>query len=209
MSDILQPVPWLPFVATEYIKSLKLESIFEWGSGGSTLFFIALEVNHLVSIEHDQEWYNKVKQQRLSTTKLFSTIEYQIVDHYHIPYQQGELGPDKANPHHYKSGSTELGPVNFKKYVSAIDQYGKFDLILIDGMARASCLYHAVNHVKEGGCIVLDNVGDRPYYLEKTEHLFGNYEDGWERILFTGYGPILDYQWSTLILKNTRKKSYE
>lgn len=194
-------IPWLPYLATEYIKRLNPYRIFEWGSGGSTLFFAdVLHSDSVVSVEHDKEWYDKV----------LPLIPYYNRDNYHlIPYESPELGPDKANPMHYKSGSTELGPVNFKKYASVIDQYGKFDLILIDGMARASCLYHAISHVKPGGCIVLDNVGDRPYYLEQTDYLFGNYEDGWERIVFSGYGPILDYQWSTLILKNTRKSDYE
>lgn len=192
------PEPWLPYLATEYIRNLKPQSVFEWGSGGSTLFFAELGVDTLVSIEHNQEWWERIR------GDLWGHYEYHL-----IPYEAGEIGPDKANPSHYKSGSTELGPVNFKKYASAIDRYGKFDLILIDGMARASCLYHAISHAKDGGCIVLDNVGDRPYYLEQTDYLFGNYEDGWERIEFTGYGPILDYQWSTLILKNTRKSDYD
>jgi hypothetical protein len=204
--------PWLPYLATEYIRefltSTRLlfrsepRSVFEWGSGGSTIFFERLGIPYLVSIEHDPEWYGQIGQHLKA-----HNIEHP--DYHLIPYEAGEIGSDKANPAHYKSGSTELGPVNFKKYVSAIDQYGKFDLILIDGMARASCLYHAISHVNAGGCIVLDNVGDRPYYLEQTDRLFGNYENGWERIVFTGYGPILDYQWSTLILKNIRKSDYE
>jgi len=200
----MDKIPWLPYLATEYIRNLKPKSVFEWGSGGSTLFFAEMSpLVELVSIEHSGEWYDKVDKQLRMMKRLFS-VRYQL-----IPCEADEIGPDKANPAHYKSGSTELGPVNFQKYASIIDQYGKFDLILIDGMARASCLYHAISHVKPGGCIVLDNVGDRPYYLEQTDYLFGNYENGWERILFSGYGPILDYQWSTLILKNTRKSDYE
>ncbi len=199
--DKILPIPWLPYLATEYIRKLNPDFVFEWGSGGSSLFFTdELHVDTLVSVEHDAVWWEKVH----------PLIPY-YHDHLLIPYEIPELGSDPANPMHYKSASTELGPVNFKKYASAIDWcgYGPFDLILIDGMARASCLYHAISHVKPGGCIVLDNVGDRPYYLAQTDYLFGNYESGWERIVFSGYGPILDYQWSTLILKNTKKADYE
>lgn len=213
MSD-LQAIPWLPYLAIDYIHSFLTSSnllnkwpdprsVFEWGSGGSTIFFQEMRIPDLVSIEHDKEWYDRVDKRLRMSKGLFSA------KYHFIPYETPEIGPDKANPAHYKSGSTELGLVNFKKYASVIDQYGKFDLILIDGMARASCLYHAISHVKEGGCIVLDNVGDRSYYLAQTDYLFGNYENGWERIVFTGYGPILDYQWSTLILKNTQKSDYE
>ena len=96
--------------------------------------------------------------------------------------------------------------MSFKRYATLIDRLNnnKFDLILIDGMARASCLYHAASHVAEGGCIVLDNA-ERDYYMQNVNFLF----EGWERILFEGYGPQLDYQWKTLVLVNKRKSSYE
>ena len=194
--------PWLPYLATEYIRRLKPQRVFEWGSGKSTLFFIKLpSVGQLVSIEHDPTWYNVISSK--SERRSPDWYGYKL-----IPSESGEIGPDKSNPAHYKSGSTELGPVNFKTYASAIDDYGLFDLILIDGMARASCISHAFSHVVQGGCIVIDNT-DREYYLEKIGHLFGNWESGWERIEFTGYGPILDYQWKTLFLINRRKGDYE
>ena len=192
--------PWLPYLVTDYIKRLKPQSIFEWGSGESTLFFLDLKVDKVVSIEHNHNWYEK----------LWNKLSIRQKDNLRfISFDQGSIGPDKANPTHYKSGSTELGEVNFKRYASAIDIYGLFDLILIDGMARASCLHHAFNHVAPGGCIVLDNTGDRPYYLEQTAHLFGNYESGWERIDFMGYGPILAYKWQTTIFINRTKADYE
>jgi len=197
--------PWLPYLVTDYIKQLKPQRVFEWGSGESTLFFASMGV-YLASVEHDENWYNDVK----------AVLPIQYHTGYHlVPYEQDSLGSDKANPSHYKSGSTQLGDVNFKRYAGYIDKYnfvpghGKFDLILIDGMARASCLAHAISHVAEGGCIVLDNTGDRPYYLEQTAHLFGNYESGWERVTFMGYGPILDYKWETTIFINKRKRDYE
>ncbi len=188
--------PWLPYLVTDYIRQLKPQRVFEWGSGESTLFFTGLGVEYIISVEHDKEWYDNI----MARTQCL--IEW-------IPFEQGLIGPDKANPAHYKSGSTNLGDVNFKKYASAIDNYGKFDLILIDGMARASCLAHAYNHVADGGCIVLDNTGDRPYYLKQTVRLFGNYEKGWERVTFMGYGPILDYKWETTIFIKRTKQDYE
>lgn len=191
--------PWLPYQATRYIESLKPKKVFEWGSGGSTLFWTQLGCSFLVSIEHDQGWYDKIKPQLP-----------EWVDYKHIPFEEGEICNDKSDPCCYKSGSTELGQVNFKKYASAIDEYGSFDLVLIDGMARTSCLVHAHSHVRPGGVIVLDNTGDRPYYLEKTEdRLFGNWETGWEKIKFFGYGPILDYKWECSIFINSRKNDYK
>lgn len=188
--------PWLPYLVTEYIKNYRPESIFEWGSGGSTLFWLESKyTTALVSIEHNREWYQKIK------PALPEWVDYRL-----IPYEPGEICGDKSDPGCYKSGSTQFGPVNFKKYASVIDGYGLFDLILIDGMARASCLVHAIPHVTPGGCIVLDNTGDRPYYLEKTGHLFGDYESGWESIKFMGYGPILEYKWETTVFINRQER---
>lgn len=198
--------PWLPYLVTDYIRRLKPKSIFEWGSGESTLFFFDLftqrAVQNFVTIEHSREWFDL-------TNKALSDRNIIHLGYKLIPYAPGEIGPDKADPAHYKSGSTELGAVNFRQYATAIDSYGLFDLILIDGMARVSCITHAFDHVAPGGCIVIDNTGDRPYYLEQTAHLFGNYEAGWERVDFMGYGPILAYKWQTTIFINKGKADYE
>lgn len=193
--------PWLPYLATEYIKRLKPKTVFEWGSGGSTLFFLKHGAK-LTTIEHDKEWYEKTNLFLYKHGKSHKDFQF-------IPSEQVGIGPDKANPLHYKSGSTQLGNINFKRYASAIDDYDLFDLILIDGMARASCINHAFSHVAPGGCMVIDNTGDRPYYLEQTAQLFGNYEAGWERIDFFGYGPILDYKWQTTFFINRVKADYE
>lgn len=188
--------PWLPYLVTDYIKRLKPGRVFEWGSGESTIFFYDIGAQHLVSVEHSKEWFD-------DTNKKLSVAH---VGYNLIPYEDGTIGSNPANPVHYKSASTELGEVNFKRYATLVDRMidSKYDLILIDGMARASCLYHAASHVAEGGCIVLDNA-ERDYYMQNVAFLF----EGWERILFEGYGPQLDYQWKTLVLVNKRKRHYE
>lgn len=189
--------PWLPYLATEYIKRLQPHRVFEWGSGESTNFFMDLPgIRHLISIEHDSNWF----------------VDRSIppfVRCYLIPPEPGWLGDNPGNPDHYRTGSTNFGPVNFKKYASAIDERGLFDLILIDGMARASCIKHAFSHVAPRGCMVIDNTGDRPYYLEQTAQLFGNYDAGWERVDFMGYGPTLAYKWQTTFFINRTKVDYE
>lgn len=190
--------PWLPYLATEYIKQFKPGRVFEWGSGESTLFFAEMDTKYLISVEHNAEWWDEVGRK---------LDEYNLhLSYHHVGYESGTIGSNPANPIHYKSASTELGEINFKRYASFIDEFegSKFDLILIDGMARASCLYHAASHVAEGGCIILDNA-ERDYYMQNVAFLF----EGWERILFEGYGPQLDYQWKTLVLINKRKSNYE
>lgn len=202
--------PWLPYLVTDYIEHMydvllpkRKWDVFEWGCGASTLFFSIDLGAKVISVEHNQEWFSKIDiELRSYNGPKHCQINF-------IPPEPGSLGSDPGNPEHYKSASTELGEVNFKNYVSAIDEYGDFDLILIDGMARASCLAHAFSHVKPDGCIVLDNTGDRPYYLAQAGHLFGNWESGWEKLTFMGYGPILAYKWETTIFINRGKGFYE
>lgn len=57
-----EPIPWFTYPAIEYLKQLDLseKSVFEYGSGNSTLFW-AKRCKNLVSIEDDQDWYNKIK----------------------------------------------------------------------------------------------------------------------------------------------------
>lgn len=54
-------LPWLPFRAIAWLEQvLKPDMhLFEWGSGGSTIFF-SRRVGQLVSVEHDSFWYAAV-----------------------------------------------------------------------------------------------------------------------------------------------------
>lgn len=208
--------PWLPYQVTRFIDALHPATVFEWGSGGSTLHFTRMPcVRQVVTVEHEPVWFEAVcrvlsqepwgLQGGSYLREMFSrkglSVEYRC-----IPPEPGDVGPDKANPDHYKSGSTELGPCNFREYAEAIDEQGEFDLILVDGMARASCLKHAVSHVRLGGVLVLDNTDEnREYYLRDTLGYFAN----WERVDFFGYGPILTYPWRCTAFVNKQKADYE
>jgi predicted O-methyltransferase YrrM len=50
-------------------------------------------------------------------------------------------------------------------YVSMIDNYPAFDVVCIDGRHRADCIAHAVERVKVGGYLVLDN-SERAQYQD-------------------------------------------
>ena len=172
-----ESVPWIPHLAREYLEGLILPRwrCFEWGSGGSTLW-LGRRVQHLISVEHDPEWALKCQIARPNARYLL------------IPPEPTEIGPDKAVPTHYRAGP--IGNMNFEKYATAIIGQGPFDLVMVDGRARASCLIHAVPEVKPGGWLVLDNA-ERGYYLEHTAHLVKD----WERVWFKGHGPRLDWPW--------------
>ena len=58
----LEPLPWLTYSFIDFIiERLRNEfKIFEFGSGNSTLFF-AKNAMEVTSVEHNIEWYNKLK----------------------------------------------------------------------------------------------------------------------------------------------------
>lgn len=157
----MKPIPWLTFGAINLLNAIELESknIFEWGSGGSTLYWLKRGAN-VVSIEHDQEWYNKVKSNLITNEK----IDYQLIK---PEYNEFSKSIDYSHPDNYIS--SESPEYNFNKYVSYIDKFEDeyFDVILIDGRARPSCIKHAVDKLKCDGILIIDN-SDRDYYFTNT-----------------------------------------
>jgi len=72
-----EPLPWVTYSFIDFIKPRlhKNLSIFEFGSGSSTLFY-AKYVKRVVSVEHDEAWYNKiVKNKAKNAEMIFSKLE--------------------------------------------------------------------------------------------------------------------------------------
>lgn len=69
------PIPWYTYPAIEYIKQLDLsdKSVFEYGSGNSTLFW-AQRCQKVVSIEDSELWYQKVRK------ALPQNVDYSLVE---------------------------------------------------------------------------------------------------------------------------------
>jgi hypothetical protein len=148
-SPLADGVPWIPFRATEWLSSY-LQSdmtVFEYGSGGSTLFF-AERVQTLVSVEHDPQWHSKVAS-RLRERGV-NNVSYLLCE----PRKDGE--PILDGYRHDFPG------VSFADYVKSIDAYpdGSLDLVLVDGRARVACMARALPKIRPGGYLVLDNASD-------------------------------------------------
>jgi len=72
-----EPLPWVTYSFIDFIKTRlnKEMRIFEFGSGSSTLFY-AKRVKRVVSVEHDEAWYNKiVKSKPENAEMIFSKLE--------------------------------------------------------------------------------------------------------------------------------------
>ena len=183
-----QKQPWVVFDAIDFLNSLPLKDkrVFEYGSGGSTLFWL----NHgaeCVSIEHNQDWYKLM----LHHLKGMDRIDYRLVQ---MEPAEDKEARDISDPNLYLSEDALALGYNFRNYVCQIDPFPDnfFDIVLIDGRARPSCIMHSVTKVKVGGMLILDN-SERTYYFAETK----NYLEYFEKKEFFGVGPIGKYMWKT------------
>lgn len=180
-------VPWITFESEEYIKSIinKNSIVFEWGSGGSTIYF-SKKVKQIISIEHNKKWFDLV-QKKLDEINLkncdYTLIEPKIIDN---TFEIDDI---------FKSKDPDYLNVYFDEYCNAIKKYpdNYFDVILVDGRARNGCLSNSFNKLKKGGIIILDN-------SEREEYNFGkSFLDNFKEEKFYGPGPFNLSFWETTI----------
>jgi len=76
------PIPWFTYASIFFINQKlvgKSFSVFEFGSGNSTLFF-ASRVKNIVSIEYDESYFNKISEK--------------LLEHENVTYNLATLGKD-------------------------------------------------------------------------------------------------------------------
>ncbi|MCB0532786.1 MAG: hypothetical protein KDD14_11370 [Saprospiraceae bacterium] len=194
MSDEL---PWLNFPALEYLKkNLRPEfKVFEFGGGGSTLFFCK-NATETTTVEHDGYWFETLKK----------TIEGKGYRNWNGILVLPEILKDNHSrrpdqPDDYISSSAQYKNQSFEKYARTICQFqeGYFDLVLVDGRARPSCIKMALPHVKPGGLLVIDNT-DRSHYLSLVlDDINKSYENEFDLIAPVRYTP--DFTRTTVFIK--------
>jgi hypothetical protein len=113
--------------------------VFEWGSGGSTLWF-ADRGYRITAVESEQEWADRVHD------------ACPAADVRHIPGRT--TGSMRSEPLFRDHGSHY-----FDDYVHAIDQEpdDSIEVILIDGLCRSECAAASVRKVAPGGMVILDD----------------------------------------------------
>lgn len=175
--------PWLAFDAIDFLASfpLKGKQVFEYGSGGSTLYWCKRGA-HVTSVEHDESWYCKVREEHFNA----ASLDYRLI----LPQLTEDENLDYADPDAYASADEAFAKYSFQRYCSQIDEFPDqfFDLVLVDGRARPACIKHAAQKVKVGGILVLDN-SDRDYYLQRTAAFLA----GYERKTFAGVTPAVTW----------------
>lgn len=152
-------LPWITLPSITYTKRFlkKDMRVFEYGCGGSTLFF-ADRVNEVVSVEHNQEWYVKIKK----------VLEENKADHVRLMHIEPVMQENEVDL--YFSGNDDYTGLSFRNYVNVISEYPDkyFDLILIDGRARTACFMKSIAKLKDNGIIVWDNSERERYRTDET-----------------------------------------
>ena len=152
LADLLPyDVPWWTFKASDEVAGF-LEThpgarVFEWGSGASTAW-LARRAGSVTSVEHDNAWAEMVR------PVLPDNATVGVV----------EPVPATGAPGEERSQKPGFDGLDFGAYVEAVDETdGRFDLIVVDGRARAACFQHAITRLAPGGVLVFDNVDRRRY----------------------------------------------
>jgi predicted O-methyltransferase YrrM len=189
---LLADRPWLTFRAIKWLNSYikPWMRVFEYGSGGSTLF-LAKRIESLVSIEHDEKWYQHVAD--ILKKEYIINVSYILIKSMMIP----GIGKNAIDPNEYGSGfKEEYQELDFSQYVKIIDNYpdDSFDVILIDGRSRPSCIKHAVKKIKKNGVIILDNANRERYNSAKIQYL-----SNFTSKCFFGIGPYNITPWETAV----------
>ncbi len=131
--------PWFSYTATQWLAS-NLRStmrVFEYGSGGSTLFFSA-RVASVVSVEDDAKWHGMVSARIAELGRKNVELRHRAFDFHH--------------------------PQDFatSEYVGAIRDGAPWDLVVVDGQdwtfhERPVCFAAAEEWIAPGGMILVDD----------------------------------------------------
>ena len=196
-NSIADAQPWITFPAIKALKRIltKNSNVFEYGSGGSTLFF-ASRVERIVSIEHHREWYVTVTKE-LANRKI-ENVEYKLIEPiFSEQYDRSQI----ADPLAYISDDENSIGMIYDDYAKSIMQYpdNYFDLVVVDGRARPSCMFHALTKIKKNGVLLLDQ-SERSYYLEKMRDFLKPHE--WLEISYMAPLPYnLHFTETTFFIK--------
>jgi predicted O-methyltransferase YrrM len=150
--------------------------VFEWGSGGSTIFF-SRRAAEVIAVENDGAWAEKVRA-ACAERGLTNTT---IVFHAGKP----EPGGDATDPEQFASASAHHHGEIFRDYARHIENFpdAHFDVVVVDGRARPGCLRLAMPKVKPGGLLLLDN-SQRAWYRRAIA-----LADAWPKTHYAGPCP--------------------
>lgn len=171
LTPLVEGTPFLSFGAIRWLEANLRPGmkIFEYGSGGSTVFF-ALRGCLLTSVEGRLGWAEQVSNRiQEMEPEIRSRVEVRHVD------TEGNRFDDLV------------------RYAVEVRNGGPWDLVLVDSHERHMCIWAAWEHVKPGRWLLLDN-SDEPYYADVPSILASC---GFKRLKHPGPGLGFGRRWAT------------
>ena len=145
-------LPWISFPAIDFLTDYvnKDSSVFEWGSGGSTVFF-ARRAGWVVSVENDINWHARVRDAAVLRGR--GNLDLRLA-----PFD-----------------SESATALESSDYLAAVRER-QWDLIMVDGVLgcgsggefgkhRPRCFKLAEENIRPGGVIVVDDIWMFPELL--------------------------------------------
>lgn len=176
--------PWVTYPAIAWMERTLTREMrgFEYGSGGSTLFF-ARRVGEITAAEHDAGWAERVR--AAAVAERMSNVR--------VMHRAADSGP--ATSRMYLSGRLGLRGTNFETYARTIDGFDprSLDFVFVDGRARVACVAHAVRKVRPGGYVILDNAERKRY--SAAHRLMSKHR----RLELRGVGPRVPWRFTTVV----------
>jgi predicted O-methyltransferase YrrM len=159
-------LPWYTYPCIEWLagRLQATDVVFEFGAGSSTLWY-GQRVARVIAVEHDPAWFSRLAD--VAPTNVELELRQAASD------EVWKLEPESA----------------VSAYVGVIERFPArfFDVVVVDGMERLTCVRSALPHLKDDGLLILDN-SDRPAYRPAVEYLA---DQGMGRIDFFGFTPGL------------------
>ena len=138
---------WTSYPLHQFLHSLNLKNknVLEFGSGGSTVFFLKRKAN-LITFEHSEFWIEKLKLRMGNRSKW-------------KPYLVEYIGRENDQN-------------GYLKYIKNIQDIRDetLDIVLVDGRHRVECVRAVQSKLVPGGKIILDD-SDRTAYKDSFEIL--------------------------------------
>jgi predicted O-methyltransferase YrrM len=180
--------PWWIYDATADVERFLAARdgkarVFEFGAGASTVW-LAKRAGEVHSVEHDGDFVGVLRP---------LLAAYDHVELHHVAPAPRGADSTAVSEHEGWEG------YDFADYVATIGKVGgTFDLIVVDGRARPSCLAAAVEHLAApDGLLVLDNAG-REHYAPALA------ASGLDVDLRKGWAPSLPWPETTALLRHRR-----
>ncbi|MDF5731734.1 MAG: hypothetical protein PUP92_27940 [Rhizonema sp. PD38] len=175
------PIPWYTYPSIDYIKQLNFleKEVFEYGSGYSSIFW-AERCKSLVSVEDNEDWYNRIK------IKLPVNVDYYFINDTKS-YINLILNNDKKFDVIIIDGSHR-----YECAVVARDQLSETGMIILDNSDWGE---KTANFLRESDLIQVDMTGFGPInsYTWTTSFFFSrgfNFSPAYDRQPVHGIGSL-------------------